>query len=298
MTEVRNRADLIIVIGEKIFDSFPRLAERILTASNANNNSTADAFITAADHRELIFVGPWSNHASLSQLVRYQATLISTSLERVGEIASALLAILSNASLQMSSIGGIDVERVRELANRLRNANYSVITWFAGELDFPHAELTIETLCECIRKLNESTRCAALPLGGDEGDLTTNQVCTWQSGYPVRTAFSKGFPEYDPYLYDINRLLQSGEVDALVWISSFAPDSVPPEVNIPTIVLGHPRMKFSQPPDVFIPVGIPGIDHSGHIYRADNVVVLPLTTLRHSSWPPAAKVISEIAARL
>ena len=44
-------------------------------------------------------------------------------------------------------------------------------------------------------------------------------------------------------------------------------------------------------PNVFIPVGRPGIHHSGHLVRADKVVVMRLQQLMNSSLPRSAKPI-------
>jgi formylmethanofuran dehydrogenase subunit B len=57
-------------------------------------------------------------------------------------------------------------------------------------------------------------------------------------------------------------------------------------------------MKFEQMPDVFIPVGIPGIDHAGTIFRMDNVVSLPLKKQRVSKLPSLSQVIQQILDQL
>jgi formylmethanofuran dehydrogenase subunit B len=57
-------------------------------------------------------------------------------------------------------------------------------------------------------------------------------------------------------------------------------------------------MVFQKEPEVFIPVGTPGIDHAGHMYRCDNVVAMPLYKLRDSGLPTAAMVLAAIEAKL
>ncbi|MEY3885482.1 MAG: hypothetical protein RIS87_1257, partial [Pseudomonadota bacterium] len=51
---------------------------------------------------------------------------------------------------------------------------------------------------------------------------------------------------------------------------------------------------FECEPDVFIPVGIPGIDHAGAIARMDNVVSLPLKKVRESTLPTLSYVLTQI----
>ena len=153
-------------------------------------------------------------------------------------------------------------------------------------------------ICSIIKDLNRKTRCSGLPLGGREGDQTANQVSGWITGYPARVGFSKGFPEYDPYLYDVNGMLESGEADALVWVQAFNSDLPPPNTDAPTIVVARSGMIFEKEPDVFIPVGTPGIDHAGHAYRMDNVVAIRLKKLRESGLPSTAEILSAIEKAL
>jgi formylmethanofuran dehydrogenase subunit B len=163
-------------------------------------------------------------------------------------------------------------------------------------MTFDHAEASIQMLNEMIKELNVDTRCNGLPLGGKEGSTSVYNVSSWQSGYPMRTSFNRGFPDYDPYLYDSKVMLANGEADSLVWVSSFNVDRTPPETDVPTIVVGRSGMTFEQEPDVFIPVGVPGIDHAGRTFRGDSSVAVPLRKLRDSGLPSTFDVLSAIEA--
>ena len=110
---------------------------------------------------------------------------------------------------------------------------------------------------------------------------------------PLRTSFAGGAPAHDPLLYATARLLREREVDALVWISTFRPQA-PPVTDLPTIVLAASPLRFERPPEVLIPVGTPGIDHAGEIFRTDGVVALPLAALRDGGRPSAADVLGRI----
>jgi formylmethanofuran dehydrogenase subunit B len=185
------------------------------------------------------------------------------------------------------------------VADKFKAAKYGVVTWAAGALAYAQAELTVQTLSEMIKDINnQNARCSGLPLGGKEGDQTANQVCGWTTGYPARTRFSCGYPEYDPFLNDTNLLLANGEADALVWVHAFNVSAVPPVTALPTIVIGRSGMTFAKEPDVFIPVGTPGIDHAGHAYRMDNVVAIRLKKLRDSGLPSTAQVLNAIEQAL
>jgi len=49
-------------------------------------------------------------------------------------------------------------------------------------------------------------------------------------------------------------------------------------------------------PDIYIPVGTPGIDHPGRLIRADSSVSLPLPALRESGLSSVRQVLGQIAA--
>ena len=155
----------------------------------------------------------------------------------------------------------------------------------------------MQAVVDLVRDLNRTTRCAGLPLTGADNLIGVNQVCTWQSGFPLRTGFGRGFPEHDAYLFSAQRLLESGEADALVWISAFRP-LPPPARDIPTVVLAAPETQPAPPAAVFVPVGTPGLDHAGQVFRTDGVVALPLGQLVERGLPSVAAVLTRIDAAL
>ena len=104
----------------------------------------------------------------------------------------------------------------------------------------------------------------------------------------------RGIPENDAYHNSTARLLARGEADVLLWISSLSEMRTPPSTGIPTILLGRAGMVSEREPEVFIPVGIPGVDHAGHLFRTDRVVALPVERLRPSALPSVAEAITAI----
>jgi formylmethanofuran dehydrogenase subunit B len=93
-------------------------------------------------------------------------------------------------------------------------------------------------------------------------------------------------------------MLQGGGADALLWISSFSETRGPPATTVPTVVLGRSGMALEREPEVYIPVGTPGVDHGGTLFRADRVVALPVQQLRSSTLPSVADAIAAIEAAL
>lgn len=291
LTEVRNRADLLLIIGTDVVTRFPRFFERMVW----NGHSMFDQDTAA---REIVYLGDNRNTAAGISPRGIRPTLLPCSSSDLPDVLAALLALVSGRDLYSQDIAGIPLADLQHLATRLAKASYGVVVWAAADLDFPHAELAVEKIGEIIAKLNQTTRAAGLPLAGTNGDVTANQVSTWISGFPVRNSFRCGYPEYDPYCFSASRQLDEREADALVWASSLYPDHLPPANTLPTIVIGHPAMKFASEPDVFIPVGVPGVHHSGTMFRTDSVVSLPLHKLRSSPLPTVAEVFADIRAAL
>ncbi len=292
LTEVRNRVDLLVVVGTDIVSVFPRFFERLVW--NQESMFGQDTVT-----REVVYLGGRGIDTTAGTAPDGRVPdILPCDLERTPDVIAALRALVNGKKLHITEVAGIAMVDLEKLAERLKAARYSVVAWAAGTLNFPHAELAVQNLTELVKTLNKTTRASGLPLGGIEGDMSANQVSAWISGYPVRTSYGSGHPEYDPYHFATDRLLSSGEADALLWISSFNPDRTPPAADMPTVVFGHADMKLEHEPDVFIPVGTPGIDHKGVIFRTDNVVSLPIDQLRSNAQPALSEVLAAIEQAL
>ncbi|MGI9336332.1 MAG: formylmethanofuran dehydrogenase subunit B [Gammaproteobacteria bacterium] len=288
LSEVRNRADLIVLMGTGSLARFPRLVERVFAPTQALVPERRAA-------RECIAFG---NDADIETHGASSWSVIACESAALGEVAMALRALVQSVELDAPRAGGIPMAQLRDVAERLAGAHYAVLVWSAAELEHEHAELSVEAFAELVRALNLNGRAASLPLGGTQGDVGMNQVCAWQSGWPLRVGFAQGVPDYDPHLNDVQRLVRDGEADCCLWLSSFAAEGQPPAGPAPLIALAHPGARFDVEPAVHIPVAIPGVDNAGLVQRSDGVVTLPLSRLREPRGPGAAKVLSSIEAAL
>ena len=291
LTEVRNRVDFLLVVGTDIELTFPRFFERVVWPPES-------MFGQDIESREIVYLGKKpSANASTSPAGR-AAKVIECADADLPEVVSVLRALVKGKNVQAETVGGIQLAELAAIADKLNQAKYGVISWSATQLNHAHAEVTIQNICEMIKEINNTTRCNALPLGGKEGDTTVNAVSAWQSGYPMRTSFSRNVPDYDPYLNRGQRMLDEGEVDLLIWVSSFNTSGTPPKTSATTVVLGRSGMTFEQEPEVFIPVGVPGIDHAGRTFRCDSVVSVPLKKLRDSGLPSTFDVLTAVEQAL
>ncbi len=282
LTEVRNRADLLIVAGTDVSSRFPRFFERTF--------GEFDSLFTTGE-RETFFLGAMPR--DLPAPLKARAMSVAVEPVRLGEVFGALRSLLAGRTLYAKAVAGIATEELAALLARMQRARYGVLTWAAADLAFPHAELAIQSMCELVTALNASGRFAVLPLGGTDGDLTAAQVTTWQTGFPLRVSFAGGRPVYDPWQHSSQRMLERNEADAVVFVSTLDAANVPPESDAPAIVLGRPGMRTSGS-SVFIPVATPGLHHAGHLFRTDNVVALGVRKVAESTLPSAALALQMI----
>jgi formylmethanofuran dehydrogenase subunit B len=285
--EVKNHADLIIFFGTDAVSRFPRLFERLVW--NKDSLTGLDTKL-----RDIIYLGDVKHtQAGIAPDGRKPTSMKCPNAD-LGQVAAVLHALLAGKTLQTEQIGGIKIAALKKLLEKIHAAKYTVFCWSAADLNFPHADLAIQSLAEFIKAINEKTRCAGLPLGGSDADITANSVHTWQSGFPIRTSFASGKPVFDPYHFSTQRLLENGEADALLWVNSFDEKRTAPATKIPTIVLGRVGMKPAKGTQVFIPIATPGADHAGHFYRSDKIVALPLRKLRETLLPSVEQVVNAI----
>ena len=286
LTEVRNRADLLVFAGGDPASRFPRFFERCF--------GEGDAMFVSGE-REFVFLGELP--ADFPAALQRRTKRVGLQARDLAEGFGALRALAAGRALRTGAVGGVPVAELAGLLARMRAARYGVLVWAGADLDFAHAELAVQGMCALVQQLNADSRFSVLALGGSDGDLTLAQVATWQSGYPLRLSFASGAPEYDPVRFTGRRLLERKEADALLFVSAFDAQHLPPATDAPTVVLARPG---AQPPraEVYIPVATPGIHHSAHLYRTDNVVAIRLRQLAESSLPPVARVLAGIAQAL
>lgn len=287
LAEVKNRADVILSIGTDIATSHPRFFEKTVWNTESLFNKPTPEVIYLGVPAEKTKAGTAPNGTA--------PTVIDAETDKLPEIVNALNALLNNKKIKAESAGGVNVATLTALVDKLKAAKYAVIIWSASSFKFSHAELTIQSITQLINLLNENTRAAGLPLNSGDGDSSVNNTSTWLSGYPTRSRYVDGKPEYDTYHFSADKLASSS--DALLWISTFNPYT-PPVTAAPTVVIGHPATKFERQPDVFIPVGIPGVDHAGQMFRMDSSITLPLNKLRDNQLPKLSDVIHQIEAAL
>ena len=287
LTEVKNRADLILAIGTDIVTSHPRFFEKLVWNKENLFNKPVP---------EVIYLGVSSDKTQAGIAPNGAKPLtVPAAIESLPEIINALNALAMNKKLHAEYIADVSIASLNIILDKLKAAKYAVVVWSTSHFKFAHAELTVQSITRLIAKLNETSRVAGLPLNSGDGDTSINNTSTWLSGYPTRNRFHNGQPEYDAYHFSSNQQLKS--CDVLLWVSTFN-TNLPPQTDAPTIVIGHPNMQFVVAPDVFIPVSIPGLDQAGTMFRMDSSVVLPLKKVRNTDLPSLSEVVNQIESLL
>ena len=287
LTEVKNRADLIVCIGSDIVSHNPRFFERFVDC---------DGMFISAKQREIIFIGENIDIEAEISHIATPSSLLPCRAVDLPEITLVLRALVAGKKLKITEVTGVKVSDLQTVADKLKQAKYAVLAWVAKDLDFPHAELTIQNITQTVAILNQTARAAGLPLGGSDGDTTANNANTWLSGLALND--------------------EGIEHDLMIWVNSFNLDKAPPETDRSLIIIANVNLvgaacsreavlqnvgkqsRLQAAPtkvaDVFIPIAAPGLDCSGTLFRVDSAVILPLKKVRENALPTLSEVVSAI----
>jgi formylmethanofuran dehydrogenase subunit B len=272
LTEVKNRADVIVCFGSDLLNHNARFFERFVDV---------DGMFVTSKNRQVIVLSEASNQDTIKSDALQAAWVLPCSAADLPSITIALRALVAGKRLKATEIAGVKVNDLQTLADKLKAAKYAVLAWVAKDLDFNHAELTIQNITETVAILNKTTRAAGLPLGGSDGDTSANNAHTWLSGLALN----------DDALND-----EFSEHDAMLWVNSFSPEKKPPQTDKPLIIIGNSNIKHQA--EVFIPIATPGLDCSGTLFRVDSSVVLPLKKVRENNLPTLAEVLGQLEEQL
>ena len=282
LAEVRNRADLMVVIGSQPARDYPEFYRR------------CGAGDPVSPLREVVFLG-----AAVDPAIHGAPGVAAHGVAWAGD-AYATLAMLN----ALCSSKRIDAPpALKALADRMLGAKYVVLVWEPGRLPGSQAALLVESINQLAKTINRSTRAGGLALAGNDGGLAVNQTLGWLSGLPVRTGVHASGLLHDPHRYAGDRLLADRAVDALLWVASFGPYNAPAAdktfAALPSVVVAHPAFAArAAGARVFIPVATPGIGASGHLFRLDGVVIVPVHKVRDETLPTVANIVERIDARL
>ena len=279
LTEIKNKSDVIIVFSNNLFKSYPRLMTKFLATKNS--------FSINPKNKKVYVIGKKINNKKDCEIKDKRITYIDFDNKNIPSLLNSLT--------NKKNISSISNKFFNELLAVIQNSKYLSILWSTSELNhYRECDEIIYNISAYVVGLNKTMRAACLSLAGNDGDVSYSQTLGWMTGFPSRIKFTGKFFEYDKDTYNATQLINSGSSDLVIYINSLSEKKLTLNKKNKNIVIGRPYTKYNIEPDVFIPCGIPGVDFKGHIFRTDNVVSLPLSSLRLSHYKSAQQILREI----
>ncbi len=275
--EVRNRADIVVLIGEAPVARDPGLINELFPAE--------EGLPRPGDNpRELVVLG--------GTKPRGVGDVAVTALPLKEEDLPTLIGRLAMAVAGRPVSGEVKPDaKIARLAARLRGAAFPAFVYSAGELEEP----VIHVVLDMVRYLCLTTRAATLNLAASGNGDGVNLCSAWTCGLPVRTRFVNGLPEHDPWLYASERLIGSGEADVLLFVDALEAEGAAPPRGVPTVLLtrDHGRTAAAE---IVIEVASAARDHDAELYlpRISGIGVVKATQAATTA-PTVAATLARIA---
>ncbi|MGV1015115.1 MAG: hypothetical protein ACOYB4_09115, partial [Methyloceanibacter sp.] len=186
--EARNRADVVVVVGDAPLKRDPHLLDRLFPEK--------EGLPRPGDNpRSVILLGAHAGKAP----AHVKITPVNPSHRDLPTFIAQLGAAVGERGDGKDELGSV--------AKRLHAAAFAVFVYSVADLD----EAALFGILDIVRQLSNDTRAAtlALPVPGN-GD-GVNLCSTWMCGLPVRTSFAGRIPEHDAQRFAASRLIESGE---------------------------------------------------------------------------------------
>ncbi len=246
--------------------------------------------------RGLVLLGPWTGRNQCRRRSRRAVRQRSNPFARrswQASSASSRLVTCRATGAQLRHPGrargpiGVPCER-------LRAARYAVFCWSAAELDFPHAELTVQAVAELVRDLNRTTRAAALPLAGRRRP-NRQPVAPGRPAIPC-AAPGHGRSTTSPRSTDTRRCL-SGANATCCFGSSRSPPPLASGRRFPHTGPGPPGDPAGARARGLSPRGPARNRPPGSLVPQPRFCPLPLGQARRGRPPSVAQVVRQMTAR-
>jgi formylmethanofuran dehydrogenase subunit B len=277
--DLRIRADLVLLVGPRLTQLWPDLADRLALSTPPRLSADQTA-------RKIFWLGGEAGAAAA-----IGAHEIAVSAEQLPQAVATLRATVAG---RKSRLGGALAKNIVELAGHLQAAHFGALVWSAETLD----PLTIEALTGLVFDLNQKTRFTNLAFGPAQNAVGVLQTSGWMTGFPIRTGFGRGYPEHDTWRFDATRLVDTGEADAALWISAYGASAPGWRRKVPLVALAAPGTPFPYPPHVSIEIGAPGQDHDAIEWSREITTFTATPAKAASDAPSVAEVIGRISEHL
>lgn len=282
--EVRNRADTVVVIGDRPLANNPELLDQLFPGKRGLPRP-------GKNKRELVLLG--TKKRKTPKGVRAVNGVRAIAIDGKASLPDYVALVAAAVRQGRFELRDAALRKKIEAAGaRLRDSNFAVFVYDPAELEEP----VLHTVLEMVRHLVKTTRAATLSLAAPGNGEGVNLCATWTSGLPVRTSFAREVPENNMWTYEAERLLKSGEADLLVWIDALDGEHADRPRGAPAVVLSSRSVKAGRN-DVVIEVGAAAADHDAALYlpQIAGIGVVKARTANKKK-PTVAEVLNRIAS--
>ena len=222
------------------------------------------------------------------------------------EIASVLRSLINGANLgdlgAEAVIGGVPLDSWRQVADMIKGCKYGVLFFGLGVTQCRGSDINVEQVGRLVQDANNHARFYAVAMRGHGNVNGSNQVMTWQTGYPLAVNFSLGHPRYNPGEFSVIPMLARREPDAALIVATDPGAHLPQDAvrhlqSIPTIHLDPHNNKTTPWATVVIPVAPAGVAAADTFYRMDNIP-LRVRKLVESPYPSDEDVLKAIKEKI
>jgi len=271
--EARRRADVVVIAGSLPVHHHELVAELARTTPDLGGGAA----------RQFFLIGTETKAAYVSKA---KPTRLAVAGADIGGTLAALRAQCAGRATAKP------VSNFEGFAKALAEAKFPVFLFCGQSLDLPGLEM----LQGLVADINRTSRASALHLPASESGWSGTLASTWMTGFPMRTGFARGMPEFDPWRFAVARMIASGEADVHLWVSA--------KGKAPTITKGVSLIALSKSRKaitgaaVTISIGEPGVDHDAVAYSSRIGTLAAITAQAVTDLPAAATILRLIAEHL
>jgi formylmethanofuran dehydrogenase subunit B len=289
--EIRHRADLVIYWGSDSVATQPRHLLRYSLEPRGE-------FVPDGRSGRHLLVCDVKETATAQQADQFIQIEPGTDFD----ILWTLRALVQGLPISQSSVGGVSLTTLTQIADRMKSCQCGVIFFGRGLTTGENSHAHVQALFMLVRELNAHTRFHARRMRSFNEATGADSLLSWQTGFPCSVNLARGYPRSNPSEYSAWKLLERGEVDACVLVGSaglktLSASALQRLLHIPSVLIDTPRVSSEFTASVHITCGVYGIHFNGVANRMDDVPI-PLRALIPSPWPSDAEVLQKILALL
>jgi len=195
----------VLLVGDCLLETWPHLIERLLARPATPEGADVK--------RRVVWLAPRGD----ARIPSFDGDVEVFAAGLGATLAANLAALRARVKGRPVAQAPLPFSALDALAGIVKGARFGVAVWTAASL----GALEIEMLHGLVRDLNDTTRFSTLPLVAPDNGAGVLAACGWTTGFPMRTGFGAAAPIHDPWRFDAERLVASGETDCVLWVSAF-----------------------------------------------------------------------------